>query len=579
MDVHEANLQVLRGACVLRRCDQIKADPRLLRAVDEAVLARYTPAPMPADSIEQPPASLPMTLLEPVNASNVRSSDSTAVRRALLETQRDVVVELPGGGAGLVRAVPWSMLGSGSAAFMEQYGVKYPLYTGAMAKGIASAELVIAAGQRGMLASLGAGGLPLHRVTAALDKIQAALPNGPFAVNLIHAPADEGLESGGVELFLKRGVRVVEASAFMKLTPWVVRYRVAGLERGPGGRTVCRNKIIFKVSRTELAALAMRPPPADIVAKLLAQGLVTAEQAALAPTVTMCDDVTVEADSGGHTDNRHMPVLLPVILAQRDAVAKETGMRVRVGAGGGIGCPEAAAAAFAMGADFIVTGTINQMCRQSGTCDIVRKQLSEATYSDVVMAPAADMFEMGVDLQVLKKGTMFPARAKKLYELFVQYPSLEALPAEVKARLEKQVFRKPIQTIWDETVKFTLEQLKDPEKIARAERDPKLKMALVFRWYLGLSSAWANGGVADRALDYQVWCGPAIGAFNDFIRGTYLDPIVAGQFMDVHEANLQVLRGACVLRRCDQIKADPRLLRAVDEAVVSTRYEPEPFDQ
>jgi len=272
-------------------------------------------------------------------------------------------------------------------------------------------------------------------------------------------------------------------------------------------------------------------------------------------------------------------VLLPVILAQRDAVAKETGMRVRVGAGGGIGCPEAAAAAFAMGADFIVTGTINQMCRQSGTCDIVRKQLSEATYSDVVMAPAADMFEMGVDLQVLKKGTMFPARAKKLYELFVQYPSLEALPAEVKARLEKQVFRKPIQTIWDETVKFTLEQLKDPEKIARAERDPKLKMALVFRWYLGLSSAWANGGVADRALDYQVWCGPAIGAFNDFIRGTYLDPIVAGQFMDVHEANLQVLRGACVLRRCDQIKADPRLLRAVDEAVVSTRYEPEPFDQ
>jgi len=69
-----------------------------------------------------------------------------------------------------------------------------------------------------------------------------------------------------------------------------------------------------------------------------------------------------------------------------------------------------------MGADFIVTGSINQMCKQSGTCDIVRKQLSEATYSDVVMAPAADMFEMGVDLQVLKKGTMFPARAKKLYE-------------------------------------------------------------------------------------------------------------------------------------------------------------------
>ena len=356
----------------------------------------------------------------------VRSSDSAGFRRALVDTERDVVVDLPGGKQGLVRAVPVSMLGGGSAAFMEQYGVKYPMYTGAMAKGIASADLVIAAGKKGMLGSFGAGGLPLHLVTAGLDKIQAALPNGPYAVNLIHAPADEGLESGGVELFLKRGVRIVEASAFMKLTPWIVRYRVAGLERDASGRTVCRNKVIFKVSRTELATLAMHPPPADMVAKLLAKGLVTAEQAALAPGVTMCDDVAVESDSGGHTDNRHMPVLLPVILAQRDRIAKETGMRIRVGAGGGVGCPEAAAAAFAMGADFIVTGTINQMCRQSGSCDIVRKQLSEATYSDITMAPAADMFEMGVDLQVLKKGTMFPARAKKLYEIFVQYPSLDA---------------------------------------------------------------------------------------------------------------------------------------------------------
>merc|ERR1719502_820702 len=285
-------------------------------------------------------------------------------------------------------------------AFMEQYGVNYPLYTGAMAKGIASADLVIAAGQNGMLGSLGAGGLPPHKVQQALDKVQAALPNGPYAVNLIHSPYDDLLEKRNVDLFLEKGVRVVEASAFMTLTPHVVGYRVAGLEKDPAtGKTLTRNSIIFKVSRTELADMALRPPPAEIVAKLLKQGLITAEQAALAPTVPMCDDVAVEADSGGHTDNRPMPVLLPVVLARRDEVAKETGVRVRVGAGGGIGCPEAALAAFAMGADFIVTGTINQMARQSGTCDTVRKQLSQATYSDVVMAPAADMFEMGVDLQ------------------------------------------------------------------------------------------------------------------------------------------------------------------------------------
>jgi PfaD family protein len=222
-----------------------------------------------------------------------------------------------------------------------------------------------------------------------------------------------------------------------------------------------------------------------------------------------------------------------------------------------------------------VTGSINQMARQSGTCDKVREQLSHASYSDVVMAPAADMFESGVKLQVLKKGTMFPSRAQKLYELFLEYPSLEAIPADVRARLEKTVFRKPIDAVWQETVDFTLNQLKDPEKIARAEKDPKGKMALVFRWYLGLSSGWANGGVTDRALDFQVWCGPAIGSFNDFIRGTYLDPKVAGAFHDVYEANMQLLRGACVLRRIEQLKASPHARAAVAASVIAP-YQPEP---
>ena len=69
---------------------------------------------------------------------------------------------------------------------------------------------------------------------------------------------------------------------------------------------------------------------------------------------------------------------------------------VRVGVGGGIGCPAAMAAAFQMGAAFIITGSVNQIARQSGSSDIVRKELAKAAYSDVTMAPAADMFDQGV---------------------------------------------------------------------------------------------------------------------------------------------------------------------------------------
>merc|ERR1711916_169684 len=93
----------------------------------------------------------------------------------------------------------------------------------------------------------------------------------------------------------------------------------------------------------------------------------------------------------------------------------------------------------------------------------------------------------------------------------------------------------------------------------------KLKMSLCFRWYLGLSSFWANNGIADRVMDYQVWCGPAIGSFNDFVRGTYLDVDVSGVYPDVCQVNLHVLSGAAYLRRLNLVKNDPRLDVDTDE--------------
>ncbi|KAH9255779.1 hypothetical protein BASA81_006173 [Batrachochytrium salamandrivorans] len=458
----------------------------------------------------------------------------------------------------------------GDASFMQCYGVDFPLYTGAMAKGIASADMVIACGKRRILSSFGAGGLPLHLVVRALDKIQGELRNGePFMVNLIHSPFNENLEKGCVDLLLERGVHFVEASAFMNVTIHVVRYRVKGLSRGGPNGIVVKNRLVAKISRTELAEMFVRPAPEALLKKLLENGEITPEQAELARQIPLCDDIAVEADSGGHTDNRPLPVILPMIINVRDRVHKEmkypSVFRVRVGVGGGIGCPQSCIAAFGMGAAFVVTGTINQMSKQSGSSDIVRGQLSKATYSDITMAPAADMFDQGVQLQVLKKGTMFASRAKKLYELFIRYDSLDAIPKEERDKLEAQVFRMKLDVIWHETAKYYVDILKDEAKIQQAERDPKLKMSLVFRWYLGLSSTWANAGVAERAMDYQVWCGPAIGSFNDFIRGSYLDPVVAGgKFPCVAQINMQLFRGACYLKRVGDIRNSPELNSLVD---------------
>ena len=166
------------------------------------------------------------------------------------------------------------------------------------------------------------------------------------------------------------------------------------------------------------------------------------------------------------------------------------------------------------------------------------------------MAPAADMFEMGVKLQVLKRGTMFPMRAGKLYDLYKTYNSLEEIPASVRANLEKTVFLQPIDDIWQQTRDFFLKR--EPAQAQKADRDPKHKMALVFRWYLGLSSRWANAGDLSRKMDFQIWCGPAMGAFNQWTADTFLADY---QNRDTVTVGLNLLYGAAVASRINILRS------------------------
>ena len=82
-------------------------------------------------------------------------------------------------------------------------------------------------------------------------------------------------------------------------------------------------------------------------------------------------------------------------------------------------------------------------------------------------------------------------------------------------------------------------------------------MALIFRWYLGLSSRWSNVGEPGRQMDYQIWCGPSMGAFNDWVRGTYLEQPENRLVVDVAE---QIMRGAASLYRLQNLKMNGVML-------------------
>jgi trans-AT polyketide synthase, acyltransferase and oxidoreductase domains len=440
----------------------------------------------------------------------------------------------------------------GDAEFRADHRLRYPCVAGAMANGIGSAEIVEAMARAGMLGFFGAAGLPLERVEAAIVRIQDALGERTYGFNLIHSPNEPALESAVVDLYLKHDVRLVEASAYLDLTLPVVRYRLHGIRADATGRAVTPNCVIAKVSRVEVASKFFAPAPEKLVSELVRQGHLTPEQAILASQVPVAKDLTAEADSGGHTDNRPAITLLPTMLALRDRLQERHGFAdsLRVGAAGGIATPASAAAAFAMGAAYIVTGSVNQACVESGSSDAVREMLAQAEQADVAMAPAADMFEMGVKVQVLKRGTMFAMRAAKLYELYRSHDSLDDLPAAERAMLEKNLFRAPLEAIWKDTEAFFSQR--DPSQLERAAREPKHKLALVFRWYLGQSSRWANAGEPTRKLDYQVWCGPAMGAFNEWARGSFLEDPRQRRVVPVA---LNLLYGAAVLQRVQLLRA------------------------
>ncbi|MBS1250203.1 MAG: Polyketide biosynthesis protein PksE [Chloroflexi bacterium] len=170
--------------------------------------------------------------------------------------------------------------------------------------------------------------------------------------------------------------------------------------------------------------------------------------------------------------------------------------------------------------------------------------------TDVMMAPAADMFEMGVKLQVLKRGSLFPMRAQKLYDLYQTYESIEAIPPKERQKLEQRVFQKNLDEVWGECKAFFSER--DPRQITRAQENPKRKMALIFRWYLGLATHWGVQGVEERKMDYQIWCGPSMGAFNDWVRGTYLEEPEKRGVVDVAQ---QIMQGAAFLYRLQSLRA------------------------
>lgn len=442
----------------------------------------------------------------------------------------------------------------GDHGFARAHGSRFAYIVGEMARGIATPRMVVEAVKAGLVGFYGSAGLRPETIREGLSEIEVSLGRDApaWGANLIHSPQQPGYERAVVDLFLERGVQRVSASAFMALSPEIVRYSAAGLKRQADG-TVKRNTHIFaKVSRAEVARQFMAPAPDTILQALVQRQDISPEQADLAKMVPVAADITAEADSGGHTDNRPMGTLFSSLVEARRNIYKVHSLDpdlIRIGLGGGIGTPWAAAAAFQMGAAYIITGSINQAAVESGLSPDGRKLLADAGPTDIAMTPAADMFEQGVEVQVLKRGTFFAMRGNRMRAIYQSRASFaDCSPEEQKFIVT--ALGESFDSAWAKTRIFLADT--NPAELAKADEDPKRQLALVFRRYLFFGAQWAREGNTARLRDFQIWCGPAMGAFNEWVKGSPLEPLEA---RTVKQIAWNLLDGAAHITRLQALRA------------------------
>lgn len=434
----------------------------------------------------------------------------------------DVVTPLPVTAPASTPVPGFSAKTLGSAAFRADYGLDYAYMAGAMYKSIAGPDMVAALAEAGMMGSLGTGGVARDVVRSQIAGLKMRLgPRRNWAVNLLCVPDDPESELASIADYLDAGVRTIEASAFLRLTPAIVRFRYRGARRNGDGGVDLPNRVIAKVSRPEVATAFLNPVPGDILDTLTARGLLTDEEAWCARRVPVASDLSVEGDSGGHTDQGSPFSLIPAMRLLRERAALPGTARVRVGAAGGIGTPDAILAALMLGADYIVTGSINQCTVEAATSDAVKDLLETLDVHDFAYAPAGDMFELGARVQVVRKGTFFSGRATRLYDLYRHHDALDAIPVDVRTQIEQRFFARSFDEVWASTRDWLKKA--DPALLERAEQTPKLKMALTFRWYFYHTTELALAGDPGNRVNFQIHSGPALGAFNNWARGSALE--------------------------------------------------------
>ncbi len=390
-----------------------------------------------------------------------------------------------------------------------------PMVCGSMHRGVSGPELVAAAAAEGVLAVLGTEGLSLQEVEERVVRTAALAGQRDWALAVSHSWRDPDREAALVDVALRHRVRWLEASGYVSVSPSLVRFRLSGATRGKDG-VVLPHQILCKTSRPEVARSFCAPAPADMVSRLVGSGRLTETEGRLAVDVATASWLCAESQGGWVTDHAPAMAVLPTFIRLRDeALARGLAHPLPVGLSGGLGAPEAVAAALVMGAEFVMTGSINQCTVEAATSDHVKDMLAACEIQDTTDAPSAVAFELGTRMQVMRRGVLFAARAQRLRDIYERFTSWDEVDERTRDQVERRVL--------GESFADARARAESAGALEAGEKDGRMVMAAVFRAHLDRCAVLAIEGDPDRQVDYLVPSGPAMGAFNSWVKGTDLE--------------------------------------------------------
>ncbi len=266
----------------------------------------------------------------------------------------------------------------------ELLGIEYPILAFSHCRDVVAA--VSRAGGMGVLGALVYTPDELERELAWIDE---NVDGKPYGVDVVIPAAYVGKEQGGLEKLDLEKLVPDEHKAFLE--DLLERYDVPKLSDDVENKegllswsdTMGRALVEIAMNHPiKLLANALGPPPADIIETAHAKGIKVAALVGRADQAlkqkTSGVDVIVAAgyEAGGHTGEVSTMVLVPEVV---DAVAP-----VPVLAAGGIGSGRQMAAAMALGAQGVWTGSIWLTTKEAGNESTVTDRLLAATSNDTV---------------------------------------------------------------------------------------------------------------------------------------------------------------------------------------------------